>query len=245
MSATQPTADNFKSRGDFIQLPFAVSAKWGMRNDRRFPSLLFSPIYHWRVAQLIDTVPDMPVLEGKWGQVWHTFSSELIQEWSWIIVVCALLLFTSNAMLQISGVAENPAASAFGKIAAICALNGILIGLVCMYTLYNVTSGIVWVQNAARLEASRWRNVPALLAASVVWLTWSILSLLALILAYVWRPAANVEVDSDGPRASWLVASLAVTAVLFIGVTHFVIIAWSLARMGLATEPSISADEAK
>ncbi|OBZ69526.1 hypothetical protein A0H81_10492 [Grifola frondosa] len=233
------SADIVRSRTSCLSTAF--SAVSTMSSDVYSHILLFRlpEIYNWRITQHMETIPGPPVdasLEDKS----RVFARGLMQEWKWTTVLSGLLLFTSKGLLRVSGVAEDLVANTFGTISMICAFDGLLIGAFYLIAVSNMHGELLRMQNTARFRLTGWRSVPSLLAAPVAWLAWSAISLLALIISYVWHAGATIETESSGhPSAPSYIAHIAVTGVLLTGIVHFVVIVHSVSKMDSVVEQDV------
>ncbi|OBZ69525.1 hypothetical protein A0H81_10491 [Grifola frondosa] len=208
--------------------------------------LHFPPEFHISLlAPFDDHVQTPPLSDDIFQDRWSFFLCMLLKQWKILTAICGGLLSTSVALLQVSDISQNPLTNAFAIISMVCALTGLLLGLVHFFTLYNVQNALLWIQDAAQLG---WRSVSALLAAPAAWLAWSAIAFLALILAYVWRAPellnnsdnAAVAAGSGDNFISILVARLVITAVVLIGMTHVTVVTRTVTKLGSGGEQRVT-----
>ncbi|OBZ69520.1 hypothetical protein A0H81_10494 [Grifola frondosa] len=204
-------------------------------------------VYHWLAAPLYDESQNETLLSSVIEDRWLGISRKLVKQWKMLLFLCGAVLSATVALLQISDIAEHILTNTLAMICIVCALTSLVMGLIHLFTIHNVRSGLLWVQGAVQMG---WPNVAALLAAPAAWLVWSIFTLLALVLSYVWStpepsngtngnmlafPPNNVTqvVDShnNGATVAIIVERLTVTGVISIGMAHVVIVALSLVKL--------------
>ncbi|OBZ69590.1 hypothetical protein A0H81_10307 [Grifola frondosa] len=207
-------------------------------------------MYCSRLGNLIEAAQD-PLSASDLGGRWSAFSSALVKRWKLMNVLCGLLLTTTVALLQISGISGDPLTNALGIISMICALNGLLLGIIYLAhwhlsALKDVKNAVVWLLDTSQLASSRWRNAPAVLAAPAVWLAWAMISFLTLILAYTWRAARTSpfigSANAMVPAPSFAVP-MCITGVLFLALAHFVLVVHAFTRFGTGTVMFITGGE--
>ncbi|KAJ7593916.1 hypothetical protein C8J56DRAFT_778294, partial [Mycena floridula] len=155
---------------------------------------------------------------------WETFIEALLREWSTLNIISALVLPAILTVLQIDAAASDPMARTAAMISLICALMSLLYG--CLYimrfgTMRQPHKAAAW---AMKLKTEILWSPWVMLAMPAIWLSWSLITFLVCLMAYVWRSNCIDSPDRVTTAATALGTRIAISCVLGLGILCLVAI---------------------
>ncbi|KZV76568.1 hypothetical protein PENSPDRAFT_747459 [Peniophora sp. CONT] len=225
------------SKPDIVRIYTTSAREWQERGqlgpDRSRFNLARLPAPSWNPTG--TEVSEMTPAVAAFKDSWESFIKSLLQEWSTLNIISALLSASILALLSVDGTADDPVTRTACITSLMCSLWSIVYAsmyIVRFGTMSKMHKAASWAEEAQRKTGLLW-NVWALLAMPAVWLVWSLLSFMVAIMSYVWRSNSVTDPASrtTSVRAS-LATRIAVTCVLGIGILYFFAMLNTLRRYG-------------
>ncbi|KAJ7595279.1 hypothetical protein C8J56DRAFT_852370, partial [Mycena floridula] len=205
---------------DIQQMAVASSARWKeLGKEQAVPK----PTWEFPQSFGAEVRAQHPALLH-FKETWEHFIEAVLREWSTLNIVSALVLPAILTVLQIGPAATDPVARTAALISLICALMSLLYG--CLYiirfgTMRRPHKAAQWAIEAQKLKASIFWSPWVMLSMPAIWLSWSLISFLVCIMAYIWR--ANSTSDPDDRITSTSAAlgtRIALSCILGLGMIY-------------------------
>ncbi|TFK53330.1 hypothetical protein OE88DRAFT_1241238 [Heliocybe sulcata] len=170
--------------------------------------------------------PAVSAALARFKRSWEEFIGSLLKEWKTLNVVSALLLTAILTMFQIPSAAADPVIRTAALVSLVCALMSLSYGCIFiirfggMRSMYRASR---WAEEAQKSKTSIWWNVWVMLAMPAVWLTWSMITFIASILAFVWRTGDSSDPETRDPLSPIheLGPRIVITCLILLGLLYF------------------------